>query len=417
LVTVSGFGLSRVTQVLFGGASATPVSVTATQVTVKGPFGAGTGFVMVSGSSGTDESLTLFHASPQLSTVNPNLVKVGETVTLSGTNLLGASAVLFGTNRLAAKVFTVVDNRRITALVPEGASSGWVLVVTPGGEASGGPISVQGPVPLISGFSPALGGVGTEVRIVGVDLGLPAIVRFSGVAASVVSATTNGLTARVPVGAVSGRIRVETAAGAAVSAQDFLVGTTADFDVSLASSAEPVVVGSEFRLSLKARNLGPLPATNITGSLNLPSSAEFLGATLGDGGSFQTGATGVSFIIGTLPAKSEWTALIRVRIPVEAVTRFEWVASTLTPDVDPTDNRAAVSVTAVPLRLELTGFGDDLWVLSWLSLATEVELQESTLDLPRQWRGVIGTPLNDGVRFQWSTSATNSGRLFRLRSR
>jgi hypothetical protein len=417
LVTVSGFGLSRVTQVLFGGASATPVSVTATQVTVKVPFSAGTGFVTVSGSSGTDESLTLFHASPQLSTVNPNLVKVGETVTLSGTNLLGASAVLFGTNRLAAKVFTVVDNRRITALVPEGASSGWVWVVTPGGEASGGPISVQGPVPVISGFSPALGGVGTEVRIVGVDLGLPAIVRFSGVAASVVSATTNGLTARVPVGAVSGRISVETAAGAAVSAQDFLVGTTADFDVSLASSAEPVVVGSEFRLSLKARNLGPLPATNITGSLNLPSSAEFLGATLGDGGSFQTGATGVSFIIGTLPAKSEWTALIRVRIPVEAVTRFEWVASTLTPDVDPTDNRAAVSVTAVPLRLELTGFGDDLWVLSWLSLATEVELQESTLDLPRQWRGVVGTPLNDGVRFQWSTSATNSGRLFRLRSR
>ena len=417
LVTVSGFGLSRVTQVLFGGASATPVSVTATQVTVKVPFSAGTGFVTVSGSSGTDESLTLFHASPQLSTVNPNLVKVGETVTLSGTNLLGASAVLFGTNRLAAKVFTVVDNRRITALVPEGASSGWVWVVTPGGEASGGPISVQGPVPVISGFSPALGGVGTEVRIVGVDLGLPAIVRFSGVAASVVSATTNGLTARVPVGAVSGRISVETAAGAAVSAQDFLVGTTADFDVSLASSAEPVVVGSEFRLSLKARNLGPLPATNITGSLNLPSSVEFLGATLGDGGSFQTSATGVSFIIGTLPAKSEWTALIRVRIPVEAVTRFEWVASTLTPDVDPTDNRAAVSVTAVPLRLELTGFGDDLWVLSWLSLATEVELQESTLDLPRQWRGVVGTPLNDGVRFQWSTSATNSGRLFRLRSR
>ena len=417
LVTVSGVGLSRVTQVLFGGASATPVSVTATQVTVKVPFSAGTGFVTVSGSSGTDESLTLFHASPQLSTVNPNLVKVGETVTLSGTNLLGASAVLFGTNRLAAKVFTVVDNRRITALVPEGASSGWVWVVTPGGEASGGPISVQGPVPVISGFSPALGGVGTEVRIVGVDLGLPAIVRFSGVAASVVSATTNGLLARVPVAAVSGRISVETAAGAAVSAQDFLVGSTADFDVSLASSAEPVVVGSEFRLNLKARNLGPLPATNVTGSLTLPSPAEFLGATLGDGGSFQTSATGVSFIIGTLPAKSEWTALIRVRIPVEALTRFEWVASTLTPDVDVTDNRAAVSVTAVPLRLELTGFGDDLWVLSWLSLATEVELQESTLDLPRQWRGVVGTPLNDGVRFQWSTSATNSGRLFRLRSR
>lgn len=417
LVTLNGSGLSSVTQVTFGGIPATPVSVTATQVTVKVPFGAGTGPVTVSGSFGSDESQTLYHAPPQLTAINPGLVKVGETLTVSGTNLLGASAVLFGTNRLPAKVLTVVDNRRITAQVPEGASSGWVWVVTPGGEAFGGPISVQGPVPVISGFSPALGAVGTDVRIVGVDLALPAVVRFSGVAASVVSATTNGLLARVPAGAVSGRITVETSSGAAVSAQDFLVGSTADFDVSIASSAEPVVTGAEFRLTLKARNSGPLPATNVTGSLTLPSPAEFLGATLGDGGSFQTGPAGVSFVVGTLPAKSEWTALVRVRIPEEAISRFEWVASTLTPDVDLTDNRAAVSVTVVPLRLELTGFGDDLWVLSWSSLANEVELQESTLDGPRQWRGVNGTPLNDGVRFQWSFSATNTGRLFRLRSR
>jgi hypothetical protein len=417
LVTLSGSGLSSVTQVTFGGIPASPASVTATQVTVKVPFGAGTGPVKVSGSFGSDESQTLYYAPPQLTAITPALVKVGDLLTVSGTNLLGASAVLFGTNRLPAKVFTVVDNRRITAQVPEGASSGWVWVVTPGGEAFGGPISVQGPVPVISGFSPTLGAVGTDVRIVGVDLALPATVRFSGVAASVVSTTTNGLMARVPVGAVSGRITVETSAGAAVSTQDFLVGSTADFDVSIASSAEPVVTGAEFRLTLKARNLGPLPATNVTGSLTLPSPAEFLGATLGGGGSFQMSATGVNFQVGTLPAKSEWTALVRVRIPVQAISRFEWVASTLTPDVDATDNRAAVSVTAVPLRLELTGFGDDLWVLSWSSLATEVELQESSLDGPRLWRGVSGTPLNDGVRFQWSFSATNTGRLFRLRSR
>jgi hypothetical protein len=108
---------------------------------------------------------------------------------------------------------------------------------------------------------------------------------------------------------------------------------------------------------------------------------------------------------------------VRVRVPAEAVVRFEWAAGSLTPEVDASDNRASVRVTAVPLRLDLTGFGDDLWVLSWSALATEVELQEATLDQPRQWRAVTGTPLNDGVRFQWSTSATDSGRLFRLRSR
>ena len=417
LVTVTGSGLSRVTEVSFGGVPAAPVSVTATQVTVKVPFGAGTGPLVVNGGSGSDESQALFHGFPQVLSIVPSLVKVGETVTLNGTNLLGTTAVLFGPNRLASTLIAVLDNRRVTARVPEGASSGSVWVVTPGGEASGGPIAIQGPVPVINGVSPGLGSVGTEVRIVGVDLGPPAVVRFGGVTASVVGALTNGLLVRVPVGAVSGRITVETAAGSAVSPQDFLVGTTADFDVSIASSAEPVVVGSEFRLTLKARNLGPLPATNVTGSLTLPAPAEFLGATLADGGSFQSGASGVAFIVGTLPAKSEWTALVRVRIPAEAVARFEWAASTLTPDVDATDNRASVSVSAVPLRLDLTGFGDDLWVLSWSALATGFELQESTLELPRQWRPVDGVPLNDGVRFQWSTSATNAGRLFRLRSR
>ena len=58
LVTLSGSGLSSVTQVTFGGIPATPVSVTATQVTVKVPFGAGTGPVTVSGSFGSDESQT-----------------------------------------------------------------------------------------------------------------------------------------------------------------------------------------------------------------------------------------------------------------------------------------------------------------------------------------------------------------------
>lgn len=417
LVTVTGSGLSGVSEVSFGGIPAKPVAVAAGQLTVRVPAGAGTGTVVVSGASGTDESAAVFHVAPQVVSVVPNLAKPGETVTVTGANLLGATAVLFGADRLAGPGLVVVDNRRLTVRVPEGAATGLIRVVTPGGEASGGPVSIQGPHPVISGFSPAFGAVGTEVRISGAELGLPAVVRFAGVVAPGVTAWTNGLRVLVPAGAVSGRITVETAAGSAVSPQDFLVGTTADIDVALAASADPVVVGSEFRLDLRVRNLGPLPATNVTATLGLPAPAEFLGATLGGGGSFQSGTAGLSFVVGTLPAKSEWTARVRVRLPLESAPRFEAVAATTTPDPDTLDNRAAVTVRAQPLRLALTGFGDDLWVLSWPALATGFELQESTLDLPRQWRPVDGVPLNDGVRFQWSTSATNAGRLFRLRAR
>ncbi|HEU4382130.1 MAG TPA: IPT/TIG domain-containing protein [Anaeromyxobacteraceae bacterium] len=80
--------------------------------------------------------------------------------------------------------------------------------------------------PLISSFSPTAGGVGTQVTIAGLLFaGTPAgnAVRFNGVSASVLSATTTSIVAVVPAGATTGRIQVTTAGGTATSASDFTV--------------------------------------------------------------------------------------------------------------------------------------------------------------------------------------------------
>jgi uncharacterized repeat protein (TIGR03803 family) len=61
---------------------------------------------------------------------SPASGKVGQTVRILGTNLTGATSVAF--NGTAA-VFKVVSNSLITTTVPTGATTGYVMVVTPSG--------------------------------------------------------------------------------------------------------------------------------------------------------------------------------------------------------------------------------------------------------------------------------------------
>jgi IPT/TIG domain len=60
----------------------------------------------------------------------PTSGKVGESVTIIGTNLTGATTVTF--NQTAAS-FTVRSGTLIRATVPVGATTGTVQVVTPSG--------------------------------------------------------------------------------------------------------------------------------------------------------------------------------------------------------------------------------------------------------------------------------------------
>jgi hypothetical protein len=72
--------------------------------------------------------------APTITTFNPNTGPVGTQVTITGTNLTGATAVRF--NGMAASSFVVNSATSITAVVAAGTTTGLVSVTTPGGTAT-----------------------------------------------------------------------------------------------------------------------------------------------------------------------------------------------------------------------------------------------------------------------------------------
>ncbi len=196
--------------VSFGGTAAGLFTVVnATTITAVVANGA-TGSVSVTTPGGT-ASLTgfTFIAAPSITSFTPTSGAAGATITITGTNFNGTTAVSFGGT--AAASFTVVNATTITAVVGTGAS-GSVSVTTPGGTASlTGFIFIQGPV--IISFTPNSGGAGATITITGSNFTGATAVSFGGVAAAsfiVVNATT--ITAVIGTGA-TGNISVTTPGG------------------------------------------------------------------------------------------------------------------------------------------------------------------------------------------------------------
>jgi hypothetical protein len=138
-VTINGQYLSGATSVKFGGTSATfTISGNGRRVTAVVPAGAATGPIAVTTAGGTATSAGSFTVltPPAITGFAPGSGPAGSSVTINGTNLAGASAVMFD-GRIAS--FTVNGAGTITATVPKLKLGAVVIsVTTPGGTATGG---------------------------------------------------------------------------------------------------------------------------------------------------------------------------------------------------------------------------------------------------------------------------------------
>lgn len=181
-ITITGTNLTGATAVTVGGVAATGVTVdNATTIRATTPAGtAGTASVLVTTPGGTNAANTLYTyvAAPTVASVLPTSGPTagGGTITITGTNFTGATAVTIG--GASAGPFTIVTSTSITATIPAGtAGTASVLVTTPGGTNPANTLyTYTASTPTISAVAPSFGAANTSmpVTLTGTNFGATA---------------------------------------------------------------------------------------------------------------------------------------------------------------------------------------------------------------------------------------------------
>ncbi|MBF9142347.1 IPT/TIG domain-containing protein [Hymenobacter properus] len=156
-------------------------------------------------------SISCVPPAPVITSLSPVSGPVGTTVTVTGTDFTGATGVTL--NGQNVNNLVVVNATTITFTVPASASTGNVVVTTPGGASNGTLFTVV--PPAITSMSPASGPVGTTVTLTGTGLSGVTSLTLNGVAITnftVVNGTT--ITFTIPAGATSGNVVLTSPAGA-----------------------------------------------------------------------------------------------------------------------------------------------------------------------------------------------------------
>src|SRR6266480_4953748 len=273
-VTINGTNFTGASAVLFNGTSASFTVGSATAITATVPAGATSGPISVTTSDGTASSAASFTVinPPTISSFTPSSGPVGTSVTISGTNFNGATAVLF--NSVSAS-FTVSSATAITATVPAGVSSGPISVTTSDGTASSaGSFTVINP-PTITSFTPGSGPVGTSVTISGTNFTGASAVLFNGTSASFTVNSATSIAATVPSGATTGPISVTTSGGTASSASGFTVGDTTPPTVTIDQAAGQADPTSSSPTSIPAGVAGDAAGNLNTASTSTDNSVTF----------------------------------------------------------------------------------------------------------------------------------------------
>ena len=120
----------------FGGVlAAAPTGVTFGQLTAVVPNGATNAPITVTTVDGSNTSAQIFYLPASITGFTPTNSPAGTTVTINGSNFIGATAVAF--NGTPASSFSVTNNTIIGATVPGGVITGPISVTT----STGGPVT------------------------------------------------------------------------------------------------------------------------------------------------------------------------------------------------------------------------------------------------------------------------------------
>jgi hypothetical protein len=228
-VTITGtnFGASQGTStVTFNGTIATPMSWSATSITVPVPTGATTGNVVVTvgGTASNGVTFTVTVPPPSITNLNPTSGLVGVSVIITGANFgasQGTSTVKFNGTTATPTAWSATS---ITAPVPAGATTGNVVVNVGGAASNGVNFTVLIP-PSITSLTPNSGIVGISIVVAGANFGASqgtSTITFNGTAATPTGWSATSIGVPVPAGATTGNV-VVTVNGLASNGLNFTV--------------------------------------------------------------------------------------------------------------------------------------------------------------------------------------------------
>ncbi|MCC6998274.1 MAG: IPT/TIG domain-containing protein [Deltaproteobacteria bacterium] len=345
-LTVANLSQIQAGGIKFNGVSAAFSSVggSYTSYTAIVPAGATTGKISATTPGGTGMTATDFIVGPAIQSFTPS-GGPGATVTIDGLNFQNTSAVRF--NGVDAASFTVdASGLTITAMVPAGASTGPITVVTPVGGTgqSGTDFTFIPPGPTVTSFSPTLGPNDTLVTITGTNFTPTSVVYWTmdqaGVSTTYINSTT--LRSRVPLGALSGPIRVLANGQSGSSTTNFQVAPyLVSFSPSLGAVGTSVVLTGRNFTGATAVTFGGVAATfsvagdtqiNTTvpaGALIGPIRVTAAGGTGVSNGSFRAGPVITSFT----PTAGPWNTSVTItglNFDLASSVTFNGTAGTVT---------------------------------------------------------------------------------------
>lgn len=276
-VVITGTNFTGATSVNFGGVAGTNVAVlNATTITAFSPAHiAGPVDVTVTTPGGTSATgpgdLFTYFAPPAVTSVSPNAGPVGggTSITISGTDFLGATSVTF--NGAPATTFTINSANMISAITPAGGvGTVDIRVTTPNGTSalSAADQFTYAAAPTVNGVTPSSGPAsgGTTVTINGTGFSSDSSVKFGATAATITVNSATQITATSPAHAAGTvDITVKTPGGtSATSGADQFTYVPAPTVTGIAPNSGPGTGGTT--VTINGTNFGSVSAVTFGGT-------------------------------------------------------------------------------------------------------------------------------------------------------
>ena len=271
-VIITGTGFTGASSAAFGSTPAVSLTVVSdTEITATAPAGSGTVQVTVTTAGGTSNGASYTYVpAPAIVSVSPSVgtESGGTAVTITGTGLMGASSVAFGST--PAVSFTVVSDTLIVATAPAGTGIVPITVTTAGGTSNGVSYTYVA-VPVVGSVSPSQGTEfgGTSVLITGTGFTGAASVAFGSTPAVSLTVVSNTeIIAIAPAGSGTVQVTVTTAGGTSNGASYTYVPAPAIVSVSPSVGTESggtaVTITGTGLMGASSVAFGSTPAVSFT---------------------------------------------------------------------------------------------------------------------------------------------------------